>query len=200
LEWILKEAVMPQSNYYPAICLEWLRQPRETSVRIAGILAEVWTEHRPNTGLQHLNLGPQTGYSDWWFCSSSERHSEMLDYYLITSYYRFVLHPSQFIIHNWLTIQCNNMCGQKASLKKPRTNRHIIESQHKNTILSDDCTLNQTNITHNDTGRAPYNRGKEIFPVYCGLWTQRPLDLTRVLTSTARILGAWVRAFFGAWM
>jgi hypothetical protein len=45
LEKIWKEAVVVLSRYYPGICLEELRNATKAPVRIAGVLAKIWTEH-----------------------------------------------------------------------------------------------------------------------------------------------------------
>jgi hypothetical protein len=41
LERMWKEAVVAQLRYYPGICLEGLRKTTKTSVRIAGLRAEI---------------------------------------------------------------------------------------------------------------------------------------------------------------
>jgi hypothetical protein len=38
-------------NEYPEICLEGVRKPRETSVRVADIQTEIRSKHLPNTSL-----------------------------------------------------------------------------------------------------------------------------------------------------
>jgi hypothetical protein len=45
MEKIWKEAVMAQLRYYPCICLGRLKKTAQESVRIAGALAEIQTEH-----------------------------------------------------------------------------------------------------------------------------------------------------------
>lgn len=122
-------------NYYPGICLERFPQPRETSVTIAGISAEVLTEYSPNTSLQHrsytnllgrglhsreilrLNLGPQTEY----FGVPAILLSATPKCWIIvpiTDYSLFFQHSFQFVVHNCLTLKRRNMCRQKTSLKK----------------------------------------------------------------------------------
>jgi hypothetical protein len=39
--------------YYPVIYLQDLKKPRETSVRRAGVPAEMRTKYHPNTSLEH---------------------------------------------------------------------------------------------------------------------------------------------------
>jgi hypothetical protein len=51
LERIWKVATVAWSKYYSAICLECLREIRETSVRIANVPAEIRNEYLPNTRL-----------------------------------------------------------------------------------------------------------------------------------------------------
>jgi hypothetical protein len=52
MEKIWKEAVMAQLRYYPTICLGRLKKTAQESVRIAGALAEIQTEHHPNMSLE----------------------------------------------------------------------------------------------------------------------------------------------------
>jgi hypothetical protein len=50
LKRIWKEAVAALFlRYYPSICLEGLRKPRKTSVRIANLRADTWKRDIPNT-------------------------------------------------------------------------------------------------------------------------------------------------------
>jgi hypothetical protein len=57
VEGMYKEAVTEQSRYYPRICLVVPRKNKKTPARIGGALAEIRTQHLPNTKVEYYCYG-----------------------------------------------------------------------------------------------------------------------------------------------
>jgi hypothetical protein len=54
LKRILNEAaIVAYACYYRSICLEGLKKTAESSIRLAGVPAEIRTKHLQNTNLEH---------------------------------------------------------------------------------------------------------------------------------------------------
>jgi hypothetical protein len=58
---IWKEAVVTSSGHYPGICLEGLRKTTKTSIRTAGVLAEIRIERLSSTSPERQHYANPLG-------------------------------------------------------------------------------------------------------------------------------------------
>lgn len=97
LERMWKEAYVVWSRYCSGVCLEGLRKPLKSSVRIANIPSEIWTEHFSNTDLE-LQLQTKQFDSPVVWKIYVENWYSMTCYFFITSQLASCFHRTRVLL------------------------------------------------------------------------------------------------------